>query len=155
MTLTADFIRAALAEQTGEVFVELLEIDLDDGTETLRIARNNEDVTSGGETYTACGFDMRLPDSTGEHVRGMDVKIDNVDRFLTEAIRTYSSGTVTFQMVLASAPDNVQVGPIEFRITEAQVEAATAIFKLTAEDLINKSSSRHKFTPGKFPALFK
>jgi len=155
VSLTSTGIQAALAQSTGEVFIELLTISLDDATETFRIARNTENVTSNGNTFTGCAFEMDLPNDDGESISSIRLRVDNVDRFLTEAVRTYSEGTVLFEVVLASDPDNLQAGPFNFVIDEAVIDSETVEFRLTIESLLSAPAARHKFTPGKFPALFK
>jgi len=109
----SDAFRTALyARETGEVLAILLtlRLTLADGTvETLRRTTEPGGLTSKGETYTEQGIGIVLPSEPESGSPRASLVLDNVDRDLGIRIRRAMSGECDLALVLAAAPDNVEV----------------------------------------------
>lgn len=75
--------------------------------ETIRLARNNVDVISRGETYRAAPFDLRLA-TDNEELPTLSVTIPNVDRAIGRSLMQIDTGMeVAIEAVFGSNPDDV------------------------------------------------
>jgi len=115
MTMTNAGLEAAFAESSAEVWLVFLTIDHSSLSSPLYLVRNSEDVTRGGQLYTGAFFDVRLP---GQHERQSiyaTLRLPNVDRTITDAIRPLAQSgedvRVTLAVSLASDPNATQHGP--------------------------------------------
>jgi hypothetical protein len=96
------------AQQTNAVFLPLLTIDHADLDEPIRLVRNTEDITSRGNVYAACIFNINFPHETGDKVPSVTLVLDNPDRRFTAMLRSINTpATVTHEAVLADSPDTV------------------------------------------------
>lgn len=154
-TLSPAAVQAITAQETGEVFLLLLTIDHPDLAQPIRVVRNGEDVTSRGNTYSACAFDVALPDERSDRPPRVQLVLDNVDRAITQALRPLTSPpTVTLEVVLASSPDTVEAGPYEFTVRNVVYDAHVVTAELAYEDVLNLRFPADRFTPNLFPGLF-
>ena len=153
-TVSATLKAEAFAQHSGEVYIALLVISHADIT-TLRFAANSENVSSGGNTYIAYPFDIRLPQERDDQPPQVPIVIDNVDRAIVDEIRTLTGPPdVTLSVVLASDPDVVEYGPIETTLRNVDWNFGTITGDLQAEDLLNESYPGDAFTPQNAPGLF-
>lgn len=153
--LTNAATSAVLSQQTAEVFLSLLVISHSSLPEPLRFVNSREDLVSNGETYLGFPFEITLPTQDGETVSSISLSICNVDRQITEAIRNMSStADITFSVVLASSPDDIELGPIDMSLKEVSYNALTVSGTLQLENLVDTAYPSYNFTPGDFPGLF-
>ena len=81
--------------------------------------------------------------------------IDNVDRQIVETLREISSPpTVSHFVVMASAPDQIEAGPFDMALREADYNSTTVTGKLVWEDFLNQKYPAHDYAPANFPGLF-
>lgn len=149
---------AAFAQQTGEVFLTLVEIEHDDLGAPIRLVDNTENVTSNGNVYTACGFSVPMADDSADSLARTRMTIDNVDQALTVAIRSVRrtpKPTVTLSVVLASSPDVIEFGPFTYFVNSIAYDARSVTLDLSYEDILNERFHRVFMTPVGFPGLFK
>lgn len=149
-------LRGAInSQETDVVALMLVTIDHADLADPIRVVRNKENITSRGDLYVAYPFDLTLPDDIEDTITRVNLTIDNVDRSITQTIRTITGApTVTLEVVLAEEPDEVEAGPFEFALRDVTYNAISVSGELAFEDILNRAVVRHTFTPANFPGLF-
>jgi hypothetical protein len=153
--LSAPAKAAIFAQETGEVFLQLVTISHATLTPSLRFVENTVDITSRGNLYLACPFRMVMPAERDDAMPTVQLQIDNVDRLIIEGVRALPSRpTVTYEVVLASSPDTLEGGPFDFSLTGCEYDALVITGTLAFEDVLNEPAVQHSFTPAKFPGLF-
>jgi hypothetical protein len=147
--------RAIYASQTSEIFLELVEIDHTSLDAPLRFVANNEDIISNGNLYSKAAFKYELPGDADGVVNGMTLTICNVDRKITEIIRTIS-GTpiITFSIVMASDMDQIEYGPLTFKLDTTTYTALTISATLTSGTYMDDNASTIKCNVKTFPGNF-
>ena len=154
-SVSSAFLQAALAQETGEVYVVLVEIDHADLVTPIRAARSNANVLHNGNTYHGMWFETDLPDDLEEQLPEITLVIQNVDRAVVEAVRTVSSApTVTVKVVLASDPDTVEAGPWVMTLRQAAYNALTVSGSVLGPDILTEPYPGDAMTPANFPGLF-
>lgn len=154
-TLSAAAAAAILARETGEVFLACLTIS-GDGLETVRIVNNTEQVIRSAGTHRPYPFEPMLPEDSDSPANGVTLAIDNCDREVLRRLRTYSGvPQCTLEIILASSPDTVEVGPFEFSVLSADYDALTITVQLGyEEDFLNQAVPAATYTPSNSPGLF-
>lgn len=154
-SMSAAATEAVLSQQTGEVFLWLLEINHDDLDDPLRFVNSREDLVSNGNNYIAFPFEITLPSDDGETISDIQLSISNVDRLITETIRNLATAAeVTCSIVMASSPDDIEAGPITMTLKSVTYNALTVTGSLRWESLIDLTYPGYTFTPSGFPGLF-
>lgn len=144
-----------LAQETGACPIVLLEISHASMTAPLRITSAGADVVSGGETYVFLPFEIELPADTDDTLPQVTLRIDNVGREMGETIRTLPGAPIVrIAIVLSEAPDVLEVPWMEFRLTSAEVDAATVAGTLSWESLLSEPACCDAYTPVSHPGLF-
>jgi hypothetical protein len=146
---------AMYSQETGEVFLELLEISHVDMSSPIRVVNNTEAIVHGGNTYNAFPFKIKPPGEKQSEITRASLTIDAVDRTVIEAIRTITSpATVTYKVVLAATPDTVEAGPFVFSLKGTSYTAYHVSGELVYEDRLFMNIPSLKFSPRLFPGLF-
>jgi hypothetical protein len=154
-TLSVPALRAITAQETGEVFLILITITHDDLADPLYFVNNTENITSRGHEFLGWPFEIALPDEREDALPTVQLRIDNVDRRILEGIRGLPTApTVLLEIVLASAPDVVEAGPINFTLRGVEYDALVITGTLAPEDVLNEPAMQYSFTPALFPGLF-
>jgi hypothetical protein len=82
------------------------------------------------------------------------LRIDNVDRRVVQTIRSITAPpTVTLEVILASAPNNVEVSFTNMTLRNAQYDSSTVSGELTF-DAIYTEPATLTMTPSRFPGMF-
>lgn len=153
-SLTSTFMAALMAGRTSEIFHTLIVLS-GGGISTKRYVNNYENVTSGGNVYTAAAFDARLPNDVEDQIPDVNIVVDNVDRILISDIRTATGPIdVSISIVLQSDPNTVEVGPFSFKVRAVDYDKLTVSGTLKYEDILNETFPRKTYTPRTFPGLF-
>lgn len=153
LTLAAK--ESIFAEETDVVWLVLLTIEHADLDAPIRVVRNTEDVISRTNTFLAFPFDISMPQEREDSPPEVQLIIGNVDRRITEAVRTISSpAQVTMEVVHSGDFDTVEAGPFVFELKEARFDALVVTGKLAFEPVLDESYPKTRFTPGRFPGLF-
>ena len=150
-------LEAALYQQeTNEIFHTLLEIAHAGMSETLRYVDNTADVTSNGDVYTAFPFVIYSPPAdTDDYLPSVRLTIDNIDRVIIAELRSIDSApTVDVSIVLASDPDTIECGPLQFTLKSISYDAQTITAELSYENILNEPFPAGTFTPTDFAGLF-
>ena len=148
---------AIFGGQTSEVFVVLLELEHPSFVQNLRFCSNDLTVSAFGYDYLPFPFEIVLPNDADDEPPRVTLRIDNVDRRIVGEIRNITGGgpvMVRVYVVLASQPDTIEVGPLEFSLRDVEYNDATIEGSLMYEEVLNEQFPADAFTPARFPGLF-
>lgn len=168
MTISAAARAALYKQETDEVLLCLvtiahpdLPIDPDTGEpRIIRFVNNTVDIVSRGENYVAFPFEVNLPDEDPEHPPAVEISIDAIrsddpDEDVVTIVRTLTSApTFTFEVVLASTPDTVEVSAGEIELLSVDYDAMTLSGRLEYVNTLSQPFASHSFSPSYFPGLF-
>lgn len=127
---TQEGLRALTAREHAAVYIPLLTMrcpdfdftDIEDFDEAepgiLRFAANEDDVLSNGKTYWRWGFDYQRA-AQGLSGNEAQLRMDNVDRRITQAIKLLPSDTAIIcevDIVLSTDPDVVERDSVPFKM---------------------------------------
>lgn len=156
-TMSAAAISAVGAQQTSEVFLYLLTVNIvvDGEDQTFYFVNNREAIVRDDQTYTPLGFKVTLPNE-GDNVLGAQITIDVVDRVMIQAIReAEETPTVSFVIILASDPDgDPEAGPFNFEISSVSYNAYSMSCTLGVGKHLDAIFPKTLITPYYFPGLF-
>lgn len=153
--LTERFIKAINSEHTDEVFLVLLTLSHSEWIAPFHFVNNNENITSRGQEYIAYPFEIILPSSLGDSLPSVTLKIDNVDRRITDELRKVIEPiNIQIEVILASEPDIVEVGPFKMEIRSADYETLTIEGTLSFDYGLFDTFPSDEFIPSLYPGLF-
>lgn len=147
---------AIYAQETGETLYSLIKIEHASLSPTKYYCNAQADITSGGQVYTAAGFNIYLPADTDGAPPRVTLEVDAVDREIIDiALSLGSPPTLTASWVLASSPNTVEVGPFQYLIDDVAYDAVSLKATLTFEPVLDEPIPADRFTPVTFPGIFK
>lgn len=153
-TLSSNALASIHAQETGEVWLVLLTIENTGLATPIRVVNNNENITSRGNVYQAFPFEIVLPGEDPDGISKAVLRFDNVDRTAIQAIRGLPSApTVTIEVILASAPDTVEISFGGMSLRNVRYDATVVEGELHFESLYNEPIT-FTMTPSRFPGLF-
>lgn len=154
-TLSTAAAASALAAQTDEVWIACLTIE-GDGLETMRIATDSVPVERADGTFQPYPFEAAIPDDVERSSGSIELRICNIDREVTRLLKDYQGvPRATLEVVLASQPDTVELGPFDFSVISAEVNEMTISLKLGHhEDLLNQRVPAQAYNPTNSPGLW-
>lgn len=114
--VSSNTLQEILKENTSLVFLECLTFEHPDLQETIRLVNDyNEPLARSAGVFDPFPFKVTPPDDTRDQMPSVTVVVDAVDRQLLLALRALTSmskPTVTYEVVVANAPDTVEYGPL-------------------------------------------
>lgn len=138
------------------VWAALATITHDNLATPVRIANNNEDVTSRGNVYSKCPFSVKLPIHSEDGPPGARLRAPNVSQDLVATLREIDSpASIKFEVVLIENPDFIEIEYGVMQITFIRVTTAIINAVIGLEDLRVEPYPAHGFVPTYFPGLFK
>jgi hypothetical protein len=153
--LTATARAALAAQETGEVFLQLITISHDLLVPPLYFVNNTVDIVSRGNTHLGWPFQITLPDERADTMPTVQLVIDNIDRRIMEGIRMLPSApAVALEVILASDPDTLESGPFNFTVRGVEYDALLIQATVAPEDILNEPAIAYTFSPKDFPGLF-
>lgn len=153
-TLSGTALASIHAQETGEVWLVLLTISHPSMATPIRVVNNNEDITSRGALYQAFPFDIVLPGEDPDGITKAVLRFDNVERTAITAIRSLTSPpSVTIEVILASAPDTVEIAFGGLTLRNVTYDAVQVEGELLFESLWTEPITV-TMTPSRFPGLF-
>lgn len=154
-TLSATAAASALAAQTAEVWLACLTIS-GSGLPTFRIVTDNVPLERSVGTFQPYPFEADLPDDVERTAGTVDIRICNVDREVTRLLKEYEGiPQARLEIVLASQPDIVEVGPFDFSVLAAEADELTISLNLGHnEDLLNQRVPAQSYNPSNSPGLW-
>lgn len=164
-TLSLTMREALNTEHSGEVPVFLLRIThalleepiliSTDPTERLEESPLLYGTRSRGQSYIFLPMNFALPDETDGGVPAMRLTIDNVGLELIGLLRSTSTpALVAMELVLASAPDDVEIAMPQFELVSADYDAEQVTLTLALNGLATEPFPYGSFSPATFPGLF-
>jgi len=152
MSLSPRAIASANAQETGEVWVWLLEISPPSGP-VLRYCDQHVAVVSNGQTYRPLAFKARLADSVDGGIPSAQIVLDDVLRAVSQAVRSAGEPTpVTARVVLAETPNTIE-REIDGEITTGEIGSGQITVTLTESTVMDEAAVQHIMTPGYMPGL--
>jgi len=152
---TVNFTRASNAVETKEVFLTLLEFTHPDMPNAIYFVDNTTAIVSNGTTYDPYPFEITLPEDTEGVLPQVKLKIDNVDRVLTDAIRGFSNPpVVTLKIILASNPDTVEMKLENLKLRNVTFDMYSIKGNLVMDSPLARKFPASTFNPKQYPALF-
>ena len=152
--VTTTFEGEAFAQDSGKVYLVLLEISHADLTSTIRVVNNNENITSNSNTFVKFPFDITLPDNKNGSPSAAKLAIDNVSFEISDAIRSISTpATVKIQVVDAANPNTIEVEFPNFLLTNVNWDVNSVSGDLTQEDFFIEPFPAGTFSPNAFPSV--
>ena len=149
-------IQGALAQQTDEIYLVLLEIDHPSLGSPLRFVNDSQDITSNMNLYTAFPFEVKLPDDQEGREPRAELRIDNVTRELIDEIRTIQDPfNVTLSVILASSPSIIEWGPMDMLSSGVVYDANNITFQLIYSVFAEEPFPYMVFDTIDFPGMFK
>lgn len=163
--LSPRFLAAAFAQETDEVPICLLTITHPELASPIYLSSNpttriSDDpliyaTYSRENEYLTIPFDFTLPDDQADTPPRMQLVVDNTQAELVKVLRSFSTlATVVVEMVLASAPDHVEIALPGLQLGSAKIQEKSIPIDLLADLLVNEPFPGGSFTAGSFPGLF-
>lgn len=141
------------AQESTDPFLTL--VTLSNATFTLRLVNNSRDILSNGSNFTALPMKIRLPMDDGESAREFVIEFDNISLELIESLRTVTDEiSVTIQLVLASAPDTIQIEHSDLIMRTITYDARKISAKIILDNFLSAEITSERYTPTNFPGLF-
>jgi len=152
--LSTPAIASQNAEATGEAWLLLLTIVHTELAVPIRVVGNNENITSGGELFVAWDFEIVLPGEDPDNPDTARLSIGNIDPLIIRTLREISSPpSLTIQVVLASAPDTIEIEFAGLVLRNASYDAGTISGDLSFEEILTEPVAT-TLTPAMFPGMF-
>lgn len=154
--ISAAAMQAVLAQNTAEVFVPCLSINHPAFANPIRLALNTEVMHRAAGDYMPYAFQIDLPSQHDDSLPQVKLTVDNVDLQVNDAIRTLQGPpTVTMDVVMASSPDTVEIGPFNYSLQSATANADTIQGVLGfEEDIFSQQVPGQNYQPSNSPGLF-
>jgi hypothetical protein len=152
-------IKEAYASAPTDVLVYYtLEVTHPDFATSARLVLGHEDVTLGGQVWTAAAFEMQLPDVSAQGDMRLRVRFDNVGGELFEAIdavvESDSPVEIVYRVWLStnlSTPANSSVPA--FALTAVSADRQTITAEATLGPFQNKRWPRLRYRDEYYPGL--
>jgi hypothetical protein len=147
--------RAVLAPETDKVFLHLLTIETSGGM-VLRFVDNTQDVVSQGQTFTAAGFTIILPEQSSDGPRPCKLAIDNTDLavFTTIKLAVGQTTTVTICVITADAPDIYERGPLKYRLRNVRATKETIEGEVYDFYIADRKFPKDTYSPEDFEGMY-
>lgn len=154
--LSNNTLAQLFTQSSDDPFLTLYTLDHPDWDDPIYLVNNTEEIISNGETFIPFPVNITLPVDDGETIRSSKITLDNVSRDLIDVIRATTDNEISakIQMVLASAPDTVEIEIGEMKIVTVQYDEQKISATLTMDDFLNTEVSGEKYTPSLYPGLF-
>lgn len=167
--LSSRMVSGANASETDHEPAVLLTIMHPDLTQPIRVtdtpvelldpATYGEDVfgvISRGEVFICLGFEFILPAENDQMTQTVSLQIDNVGRDLVDPILNLQSAPeMKLEVILTSHPDEVEFTIDDLKLKAVKGTAIVLSADVTTEDITREPYPKDRFTPARFPGVFK
>lgn len=154
-TLSANATASINASETDEVWLAMVILTHPDFAAPIRLVANTENIVHDSQTFIAFPFNVSLPDEEEGQVAVMNWVAANSSNELLEEFRAVSgpiSGSVFW--VLASSPDDIEIGPMDLELRSFEYDDLTISGGLTVEPVLDAVFGKDTMNPGNTPGLF-
>lgn len=139
---------------SGEVLLDLIQINHSELTEPFYLVVNNEDIIHNGVIYTAVGVSIKEP-GQGEKIPRAEISVCNVDLKLMDIVQNINEEPeVILKQIYASQPDVVVRTIGTFRMKSVNGNHQVLTFELSFDGLSNKGYPEKDFNSRDFPGLY-
>jgi len=154
--MPSDAARAEMfAQQTGEVYLDLLEVSNPQLASPLYFVNNTQAIVSNGKTYEPAIFTFNLPNTKVGGSTKASFTISNIDRRAVELARSVSTPLqLTGMTIRASLPDVYEAGPIIFSLREVKWTEQSLTGTLYDDIDGGMAVPKLTFNPADFPGLY-
>lgn len=154
--LSPEAFRQMFAQEQTDQFLLCLTLSHDSLATPIRLVRNSVAIERSGATFLACYFDLNLPEDSTDGPPQVQLVIDNVNKAIAQAIRTVTGRVkASLEIVLASQPELVEVGPIDMFLLTSSYDAHKVQGTLGYEDeVLTQVFPAQKYDPENTPGLF-
>jgi len=150
-------LEAMLAQQTGEVFLVLLDVSHSGFASTYHFVNNPVSITSNSTTYQPFPFTLTLPEDSAERAPRATITFGNVTREIMAEVRSVSGNEriqVDFHIIVASSPNDYVATFTNYELHNIVYDAMALSGELILGDFLAEPFPPDRFTPNLFPALF-
>lgn len=161
--LSTDALRNLFESNAEDIFYILLTIDPnEEGYEPIYVYNSSETVNGepktiqhNGHDFIAYPFKINLPGEGEDASSEIKLTIANVDRSITEIIRSLTKPfLITLEVVLSTHPEITEAGPWNMKLTNITGNALTIEGTIIADRFLNERFPALKFDASVAPALF-
>lgn len=150
-----NFLSVINNEYPNDIFIHLVTVFWPDGS-TSYYAKNYEPVTSRGQSFQEAGFKINLPEEPTDSVPTLRMNFNIGERTLpNKLLDSVEPPLVRFEIVLASDPDIVELGPFDFDVREFEAQGTSVSVEVGFEPILDLSIPQIAYTPTLMPGLFK
>jgi hypothetical protein len=164
-TFSANFRKAMMDQETGQVPVMLLTVYHVDLDEPFRISSDNKDLLdfekqlrgtiSRNSNFGFLPMNLTLPNEGEDAEYIMKVTLYGIGTELTPVLRgSIEPATVIAEVVLASAPNVVEMTFAAFELTDTDVAAGDVTLDLSIDSYAAEPYPADTFTPARFGSLW-
>lgn len=122
----------------------------------VRIIGDTQDLVSNGNTYTACAFQLTLPDDVDQRYPRAQLSIDNIGEELTQWLEASGGGdgaTCRIMQVLREDPNHLEAD-ITLDMTSLHLDHLVVTADLGFEDVLDLPAVAVAYRPEITPELF-
>jgi len=154
MSPISDTLKQEAFSQESNLPLVLLEISHADLAESIRVVNDKIDITSDGDLYTAYPFEIILPDSREDAPPRAQIRIDNVSREISQAIRSISTPpSVAIKIVRRETPDIIEMEFSGMKLVNVPYDVLSVSGYLEFEDLTREPYPAHNFNPSSYGGI--
>lgn len=154
-SLSPELLAQIFAQESNDPFLMLVTLTHASFSSPIRLVNNTVDVVSNGHTYTAFPMRIRLPTDDGETMRDVTIEFDNVSLDLITSIRSVTTEiSAQIDMILASIPNQIQMGLYDLKIYNITYTKTRVSAKLVLDNFLNTELTSERYSPANFPGLF-
>lgn len=157
-SLSPAAVLQALAINSDDVFLHLVEINHSSLAQPFRFVADNVDVEADSIVYSAVQFELALLDERPDEFPRPTAILDNTDLSIITALRQMlpqqGLPTVTHTVVLRSQPTVVEYGPVEYKIRDVSGDADTISASMVLAAIEFEQWPLHTINPTNSPGAY-
>jgi hypothetical protein len=151
---TAAFTKSTLLRASSEVYVTLLTIEHPTISGPLRLACDTVDIVSRGNNYIGFPFEFKFTNDDDSPPR-TSIRLQNVDRRIGLALEAMDSpATISFEVVMRSSPNDVELGWYESELFNARWTAIDVTADIRSADYGTEPCPPRRCTQDLTPAIW-
>lgn len=149
-------LRSSYAEETGDVFLALLEIHEDTLQDPILVVNNTVSIMHGGDKYHPFPFELTLPANDGETLPAMQLTISNVSLKLIGLIRGMNApATAKLTIVIAETPDVIEMQVQRMTVRRISADIQVIVFDILNDDFLSARWPADDYGQADYRGLYK
>lgn len=155
--LSPKALQAVLAQQTDEVPLMCITISHSSFAAPYYLVFDTQPLQRAIAEFEPFAFQLTLAPESEDALPQVQMTIDNIDRKILTAIRTIPAGervSMSMEVVLASQPDTVEVGPVDYKFLSIDFDQAQITGTLGFDDDLLNTTLGQTYTPVNSPGIF-